>query len=71
VLNTAGQVVGFGLHCFCDAGDSWFEGEDSRHRLLSWGGGAHLNIATLQLRFEIATTENGDTVFQFEDTFNF
>ncbi|MFH1843185.1 MAG: BamA/TamA family outer membrane protein [bacterium] len=70
-ISASGQVVGFGLHFFCDAGDSWLDGEESTQRLLSWGGGVHLNIATLQLRFEIASTEDGDTVFQFEDTFNF
>jgi len=37
----------------------------------SYGAGFHLNIDTLQLRFEAARTREGDWMFEFMDKFNF
>jgi outer membrane protein assembly factor BamA len=70
-ISANGRVIGFGLHLFGDAGADWEDGASSGDALVSWGAGVHLNLSTLQLRFEFARTEDGDTVFQFADTFNF
>ncbi|HPF69935.1 MAG TPA: BamA/TamA family outer membrane protein [Candidatus Krumholzibacteria bacterium] len=70
-ISPKGELVGFGLHLFADAGDAWYEGDDPHGPSRSWGGGAHLNIDTLQLRFEAARTDEGDWVFEFMDRFNF
>ena len=66
-----GRVIGIGLHAFADRGDAWFDGADPGDGHFSWGGGAHVNISAQQFRFEIARTEEGESVFQFEDSFNF
>ncbi len=66
-----GRVIGLGLHAFADLGDAWFDGAEPGDGNFSWGGGAHVNISTQQFRFEIARTEDGQSVFQFEDSFNF
>ena len=65
-----GKVVGFGLHLFTDSGNCW-EKEKQKSPLYSYGAGVHLGIAEQQFRFEIAETEDGKTVFQFMDNFNF
>jgi outer membrane protein assembly factor BamA len=70
-LSPDGQVFGIGAHLFADGGDTWFEGASSGRMKWSWGGGAHLLLATLQLRFEVARTDEGRTVFEFYDVFNF
>ncbi|MFO7609169.1 MAG: BamA/TamA family outer membrane protein [Candidatus Krumholzibacteriia bacterium] len=70
-ISPTGELVGLGLHLFADAGDAWYEGADPHAPSRSWGGGAHLNLDTLQLRFEAARTDDGDWVFEFMDTFNF
>jgi outer membrane protein assembly factor BamA len=70
-ISPNGRVIGIGVHLFTDTGDAWYEGDDPGDVRWSWGGGVHLNVSTLQFRFEVARTEEGDTVFQFEDTFNF
>lgn len=70
-ISPKGEMVGLGLHLFADAGDAWYEGADPGRPSQSWGGGAHLNLDTLQLRFEAARTDDGDWVFEFMDTFNF
>ncbi len=70
-LSPDGQVFGIGLHLFGDGGDTWYEGATSGDTRWSWGAGAHLLVATLQLRFEVARTEDGRTTFQFFDVFNF
>lgn len=70
-ISPNGQVIGIGIHFFADAGDTWFEGRDAGDARFSWGAGIHFNVATLQFRFEYARTEDGDSVFQFADTFNF
>ena len=70
-ISPDGELVGFGLHAFLDAGDAWYEGDDAGRRLLSYGAGAHLNLDTLQFRFEAAQTEDGDWHYQFTDRFNF
>ena len=70
-ISPQGEMVGFGLHLFCDAGDAWYEGAAPGRRWLGYGGGAHINIDTLQLRFEAARTEDGHWQFEFADRFNF
>ncbi len=66
-----GEVVGFGLHAFYDAGDAWFDGADPGRALQSFGVGAHLNLLTWQLRFEAARERDHGWTFQFMDVFNF
>jgi len=70
-ISPQGHVIGVGLHLFCDAGDAWYDGAHPGAPLLSWGGGAHVNLSSLNLRFELARTREGENVFQFEDRFNF
>ncbi len=70
-ISPRGEMVGLGLHVFGDAGDAWYEGADPGRALQSFGGGAHLNLDRLQLRFEAARTSEGDWRFEFMDTFNF
>jgi len=70
-ISAKGEMVGMGLHIFGDAGDAWFDGLDPGRALQSWGGGAHLNIDRMQLRFEAAKTRDGQWVFEFMDHFNF
>lgn len=70
-ISAKGEMVGFGLHIFGDAGDAWYESLDPGRALQSWGGGAHLNIDRMQLRFEAAKSRDGDWVFEFMDHFNF
>lgn len=70
-ISPRGEMVGIGLHLFGDAGDAWYEGADPGRALQSWGGGAHLNIDRLQLRFEAAKQRDGDWHFEFRDQFNF
>ncbi len=70
-ISPKGEMVGMGLHVFADAGDAWFEGTDPQRALQSWGGGIHVNIDRMQLRFEGARTREGDWVFEFMDHFNF
>lgn len=70
-ISPQGEMVGFGLHFFGDFGDAWYKGAHSQESLQSFGGGAHLNIDRLQLRFEAACTKEGDWSFEFMDTFNF
>lgn len=70
-ISPKGEMVGLGLHLFGDAGDAWYEGADPGRALQSWGGGAHLNIDRLQLRFEGAKQRDGDWRFEFMDRFSF
>ncbi len=70
-ISPKGEMVGFGLHFFGDAGDAWYEGADPGRALQSYGAGTHLNLDRLQLRFEAARTREGDWRFEFMDTFNF
>ena len=70
-ISPQGHVIGVGLHLFWDAGDAWYCGADPGAPLISWGGGAHVNLSSLNLRFELARTREGENVFQFEDRFNF
>jgi outer membrane protein assembly factor BamA len=70
-ISPKGEMVGFGLHVFADAGDAWHYGVDPQRALQSWGGGAHLNLDRMQLRFEAAKSRDGDWVFEFMDHFNF
>lgn len=70
-LSPDGQVFGIGAHLFADGGDTWFKGATSNPMRWDWGGGVHLLLATLQLRFEVARTDEGRTVFEFYDVFNF
>jgi outer membrane protein assembly factor BamA len=70
-ISPQGELLGFGLHAFADAGDTWFDGATSSRANRDIGLGAHLLIGTYQLRFEVAHTETGDTRFQFMDRFNF
>ncbi len=70
-ISAKGEMVGFGLHAFADAGDAWYDGLDPGRALQSWGGGAHINIDRMQLRFEAAKTREGEWVFEFMDHFNF
>jgi outer membrane protein assembly factor BamA len=68
-----GEQVGLGLHAFTDVGDAFFDDEVGANprALFSWGGGAHLNLLTWQLRFEAARERDGDWTFEFMDVFNF
>jgi outer membrane protein assembly factor BamA len=76
-----GRVIGVGIHFFWDMGDAWYEGarpyrfpENLRYApgpLMSWGGGAYINLSSQNFRFEIARTRDGENAFQFEDRFNF
>jgi outer membrane protein assembly factor BamA len=66
-----GEVVGFGLHLFYDAGDAWFDGADPGRAMQSIGLGAHLSLLTWQLRFEAARERDHGWSFQFMDMFNF
>ncbi|MCP4290863.1 MAG: BamA/TamA family outer membrane protein [bacterium] len=70
-ISPRGEMVGLGLHAFGDAGDTWFYGTDPQKALQSWGGGIHMNIDRMQLRFEVAKARDGEWVFEFMDRFNF
>ena len=70
-ISPRGELVGVGLHAFADAGDAWYEGDDPHRPAQSWGAGVHLNLDTLQLRFEAAKPREGDWRFEFLDVFNF
>jgi len=70
-ISPQGEMVGFGLHAFADAGDAWYDGAESGRAQQSYGAGAHFNIDRLQLRFEAARTREGDWAFEFMDQFNF
>ncbi len=70
-ISPKGEMVGVGLHVFGDAGDAWYDSTDPVRALQSWGGGAHVNIDRMQLRFEAAKTRDGEWVFEFMDHFNF
>jgi outer membrane protein assembly factor BamA len=70
-ISPRGELIGLGLHAFADAGDAWYEGADPHRPSQSWGAGLHLNLDTLQLRFEAARTREGDWSFVFMDKFNF
>lgn len=70
-ISPRGELIGAGLHAFADAGDTWYKGADPGRPMQSWGAGLHLNVNTLQLRFEAARSREGDWVFEFMDTFNF
>lgn len=66
-----GELVGLGLHAFCDAGDAWFDGADPGRALQSFGVGAHVNLLSWQLRCEAARARDQRWTFQFMDVFNF
>lgn len=70
-ISPQGELVGVGIHFFGDAGDAWFDGSDPGRAMQSAGAGLHLNLDTLQLRFEAARTSDGDWGFEFMDRFNF
>jgi len=70
-ISPRGELIGAGLHAFFDAGDAWYYGADAGQALQSWGAGIHLNLDTLNLRFEAANTKDGDWRFEFMDVFNF
>ncbi len=70
-ISPKGELVGLGLHAFADAGDAWYYGADPHRPSQSFGGGVHINLDTLQLRFEAAKSRDGDWVFEFMDKFNF
>lgn len=70
-ISPHGELVGLGLHAFADAGDAWYHGADPHRPSQSFGGGVHINLDTLQLRFEAAKSRDGDWVFEFMDKFNF
>jgi outer membrane protein insertion porin family len=70
-ITADGQLIGLGLHFFGDGGETWYYGASSRGPNWSFGAGAHVALATLQLCFQVAHTEAGDTRFQFYDTFTF
>ncbi len=70
-ISPQGELVGVGIHLFADAGDAWFDGADPGQALQSAGAGLHLNLDTLQLRFEAARTRAGHWGFEFMDKFNF
>ncbi len=70
-ISPKGEMVGVGLHIFGDAGDAWYDSVEAGRALQSWGGGVHVNIDRMQLRFEGAKTREGEWVFEFMDHFNF
>ncbi|MEN8008342.1 MAG: BamA/TamA family outer membrane protein [Candidatus Krumholzibacteriota bacterium] len=70
-ISPRGEIIGAGFHFFADAGDAWFHGAEAGRSMFSFGAGFHLNIDTLQLRFEAARTREGDWMFEFFDKFNF
>ncbi len=70
-ISPQGELVGVGIHFFADAGDAWFDRTDSGRAMQSAGAGLHLNLDTLQLRFEAARTREGHWGFEFMDKFNF
>ncbi len=70
-ISTQGHVIGIGLHGFWDAGDAWYDSAPAHRASMSWGAGVHANLSSLNLRFEVARTREGENVFQFEDHFNF
>jgi outer membrane protein assembly factor BamA len=70
-ISPRGELVGFGLHAFADAGDAWYDGAKAGEAARSWGVGAHINLTSYQFRFEAANTAEGDWRFQFMDHFNF
>ena len=70
-ISPRGEIIGAGFHLFTDAGDAWYNGAEAGRSMFSYGAGFHLNIDTLQLRFEAARTREGDWMFEFMDKFNF
>ncbi|MDX2473291.1 MAG: BamA/TamA family outer membrane protein [Candidatus Krumholzibacteria bacterium] len=70
-ISPDGEMVGFGFHLFGDAGDAWYYGDEAAVAQMSYGAGAHLNLATWQFRFEAARTKEGVWQFEFMDKFNF
>lgn len=66
-----GESVGLGLHAFGDGGQAWYDGAVAGDPVFTWGGGAHVNLDTWQLRFEAARDEAGEWHFEFGDRFNF
>jgi hemolysin activation/secretion protein len=70
-ISPRGEIIGAGIHLFTDTGDAWYYGAEAGKAMFSYGAGIHLNIDTLQLRFEVARTREGDTMFEFMDKFNF
>jgi outer membrane protein assembly factor BamA len=70
-ISPKGEIIGAGLHLFTDAGDAWYHGAEAGRSMYSYGAGFHLNIDTLQLRFEAARTREGEWMFEFFDKFNF
>ena len=70
-ISPDGEIIGAGFHLFTDAGDAWYHGAEAGTSMFSYGAGLHLNIDTLQLRFEAARTREGDWMFEFMDKFNF
>ena len=70
-ISPRGEIIGAGIHLFTDTGDAWYHGAEAGRAMFSYGAGLHLNIDTLQLRFEAARTREGDWSFEFMDKFNF
>ncbi len=70
-ISPKGEMVGFGLHLFGDAGDTWHYGAEAGVAQMSYGIGAHMNLDTWQLRFEAVRTKEGVWQFEFMDKFNF
>ena len=70
-ISPRGEIIGAGFHLFTDAGDAWYHGAEAGRSMFSYGAGFHLNIDTLQLRFEAARTREGAWMFEFMDKFNF
>jgi len=70
-ISPQGELVGLGLHFFGDAGNAWRHGAEAGRALQSAGAGLHLNLDTLQFRFEAARTSTGEWGFEFMDTLNF
>jgi len=70
-ISPRGEIIGAGVHLFSDVGDAWYHGAEAGRSMLSFGAGVHLNIDSLQLRFEAARTREGDWAFEFMDKFNF
>jgi outer membrane protein assembly factor BamA len=70
-ISPRGEIIGAGIHLFTDTGDAWYHGAEAGRAMFSYGAGVHLNIDTLQLRFEVARTREGDWMFEFMDKFNF
>jgi outer membrane protein assembly factor BamA len=70
-ISVDGDMIGFGLHAFADAGDAWDVDGRAGAPFQGWGAGAHVILDALQMRFEEAQDRDGNWRFHFTNLFNF